>query len=221
MPINRTSLTHAASSNSHIEDTATTSQTPTRSSLPGSQTSYDKPAAILDGLSARSPERLPTSATNRRIAEPASHHVAEAAQVVQVLNFFQGHSRPAQAFDEAMRQFGMSRLGLLQLLRRAGVAEPEALSGALPPASQRWQRILQTLGGQPASASAQVPTPPHEPDHAVANSLKRELDASSPLHEAGPALASRRRNRSRLNDSVNRSSQELAETKVPESLRER
>nr|WP_234799173.1 hypothetical protein [Xanthomonas citri] len=70
--------------------------------------------------------------TNRRIPERTSHRVADHAQVVRVLGFFQCHSHPAQAFDDAMTQFGMSRHGLLQLFRRVGVTELEARSGTLP-----------------------------------------------------------------------------------------
>ncbi|MGD3145693.1 avirulence protein, partial [Xanthomonas oryzae pv. oryzicola] len=55
---------------------------------------------------------------NSRIAERTSHRVADYAQVVRVLEFFQCHSHPAQAFDDAMTQFGMSRHGLVQLFRR-------------------------------------------------------------------------------------------------------
>ncbi|RBI49578.1 avirulence protein, partial [Xanthomonas oryzae pv. oryzae] len=83
---------------------------------------------------------------NRRIPERTSHRVADLAHVVRVLGFFQSHSHPAQAFDDAMTQFGMSRHGLVQLFRRVGVTEFEARYGTLPPASQRWDRILQASG---------------------------------------------------------------------------
>ncbi|MGV7167999.1 hypothetical protein ACWA5V_21330, partial [Xanthomonas citri pv. rhynchosiae] len=49
---------------------------------------------------------------NRRVPERTSHRVADLAHVVRLLGFFQGHSHPAQAFDDAMTQFGMSRHGL-------------------------------------------------------------------------------------------------------------
>ncbi|MEQ7779992.1 TAL effector repeat-containing protein, partial [Xanthomonas sp. WHRI 8356] len=153
-----------------------------------------------------------------RIPERTSHLVADQTQVVRVLGFFQCHSHPAQAFDEAMTQFGMSRHGLLQLFRRVGVTELEARSGTLPPASQRWGRILQALGmkrAKPSSASAQ--TPDQESLHAFADSLERELDAPSPMDQAGQALASSRRKRSRSDRSVTGSSaQQAVEVLVPE-----
>ncbi|MEC5081046.1 avirulence protein, partial [Xanthomonas oryzae pv. oryzicola] len=73
---------------------------------------------------------------------------------------FQCHSHPAHAFDEAMTQFGMSRHGLVQFFRRVGVTEFEARYGTLPPASQRWHRILQASGmkrAKPSPTSAQTP----------------------------------------------------------------
>ncbi|WP_458379719.1 avirulence protein [Xanthomonas graminis] len=156
--------------------------------------------------------------TNARIPERTSNRVADVAQVVRVLSFFQCHSHPAQAFDEAMRQFGMSRHRLLQLFRRVGVTELEARSGTLPPASQRWHRILQASGMKrmtPSSASAQ--TPGQESLDAFADSLERELDAPSPMHQAGQTLASSSRKRSRSESVVNRSSsQQAAEVLVPE-----
>ena len=156
--------------------------------------------------------------TNRRIPERTSHRVADHTQVVRVLGFFQCHSHPAQAFDEAMTQFGMSRHGLLQLFRRVGVTELEARSGTLPPASQRWHRMLQASGmkrAKPSSASAQ--TPDQESLHAFADSLERELDAPSPMDQAGQALASSRRKRSRSDRSVTGSSaQQAVEVLVPE-----
>ncbi|WP_304532310.1 type III secretion system effector avirulence protein AvrBs3 [Xanthomonas translucens] len=154
---------------------------------------------------------------HNRVPEGTAHLVADLAQVVRVLSFFQCHSHPAQAFDEAMRQFGMSRHGLLQLFRRVGVTELEAISGTLPPASQRWDRMLQASGrkgAKPPSASAQ--TQGQESLDAFADSLERELDAPSPMHQAGQALASSRK-RSRSASSVNRSSaQQAAEVFVPE-----
>ncbi|QSQ59838.1 type III secretion system effector avirulence protein AvrBs3 [Xanthomonas translucens] len=154
---------------------------------------------------------------HNRVPEGTAHLVADLAQVVRVLSFFQCHSHPAQAFDEAMRQFGMSRHGLLQLFRRVGVTELEAISGTLPPASQRWDRMLQASGrkgAKPSSASAQ--TPSQESVDAFADSLERELDAPSPMHQAGQTLASSRK-RSRSESSVNRSSaQQAAEVFVPE-----
>ncbi|WP_426683433.1 type III secretion system effector avirulence protein AvrBs3 [Xanthomonas translucens pv. undulosa] len=155
--------------------------------------------------------------THNRVPEGTAHLVADHAQVVRVLSFFQCHSHPAQAFDEAMRQFGMSRHGLLQLFRRVGVTELEAISGTLPPASQRWDRMLQASGrkgAKPPSASAQ--TQGQESLDAFADSLERELDAPSPMHQAGQTLASSRK-RSRSESSVNRSSaQQAAEVFVPE-----
>ncbi|WLA13632.1 TAL effector repeat-containing protein [Xanthomonas translucens] len=154
---------------------------------------------------------------HNRVPEGTAHLVADLAQVVRVLSFFQCHSHPAQAFDEAMRQFGMSRHGLLQLFRRVGVTELEAISGTLPPASQRWDRMLQASGrkaAKPPSASAQ--TQGQESLDAFADSLERELDAPSPMHQAGQTLASSRK-RSRSESSVNRSSaQQAAEVFVPE-----
>ncbi|AVY66282.1 type III secretion system effector avirulence protein AvrBs3 [Xanthomonas translucens] len=154
---------------------------------------------------------------HNRVPEGTAHLVADLAQVVRVLSFFQCHSHPAQAFDEAMRQFGMSRHGLLQLFRRVGVTELEARSGTLPPASQRWDRMLQASGrkaAKPPSASAQ--TQGQESLDAFADSLERELDAPSPMHQAGQTLASSRK-RSRSESSVNRSSaQQAAEVFVPE-----
>ncbi|MBC3971870.1 Avirulence protein AvrBs3, partial [Xanthomonas translucens pv. undulosa] len=155
--------------------------------------------------------------THNRVPEGTAHLVADHAQVVRVLGFFQCHSHPAQAFHEAMTRFEMSREGLLQLFRRVGVTELEAISGTLPPASQRWHRILQALGvkgAKPSSASAQ--TPSQESVDAFADSLERELDAPSPIHEADRARASNRK-RSRSESSVNRSSaQQAAEVFVPE-----
>ncbi|QSQ43298.1 TAL effector repeat-containing protein [Xanthomonas translucens pv. undulosa] len=154
---------------------------------------------------------------HNRVPEGTAHLVADLAQVVRVLSFFQCHSHPAQAFDEAMRQFGMSRHGFLQLFRRVGVTELEAISGTLPPASQRWDRMLQASGrkgAKPPSASAQ--TQGQESLDAFADSLERELDAPSPMHQAGQTLASSRK-RSRSESSVNRSSaQQAAEVFVPE-----
>ncbi|MCT8287804.1 Avirulence protein AvrBs3, partial [Xanthomonas translucens pv. translucens] len=90
-------------------------------------------------------------------------------------------------------------------------------SGTLPPASQRWDRMLQASGrkgAKPPSASAQ--TQGQESLDAFADSLERELDAPSPMHQAGQTLASSRK-RSRSESSVNRSSaQQAAEVFVPE-----
>ncbi|QSQ45261.1 avirulence protein [Xanthomonas translucens pv. translucens] len=170
--------------------------------------------AVKKGLP-HAPELI--TRVHNRVPEGTAHLVADHAQVVRVLSFFQCHSHPAQAFDEAMRQFGMSRHGLLQLFRRVGVTELEAVSGTLPPASERWHRILQALGvkgAKPSSASAQ--TPSQESLDAFADSLEHELDAPSPMHEADQALASNRK-RSRSESSVNRSSaQQAAEVRVPE-----
>ena len=151
---------------------------------------------------------------NRRVPERTSHRVADPAQIVQVLSFFQCHCHPARAFDEAMQQFGMSRSSLLQLFRLVGVTELEACEGTLPSASERWRRILQALGGQRASATA--PTPPQASVHALTDSLEGELDASSPMHEVGQALAGSSCKRSRPDDSVNRSSPQPAEPSVPD-----
>ncbi|MCC8663011.1 TAL effector repeat-containing protein, partial [Xanthomonas hortorum pv. gardneri] len=171
--------------------------------------------AVKDGL----PNALTLiTRANSRIPERTSHLVADHTQVVRVLGFFQCHSHPAQAFDEAMTQFGMSRHGLLQLFRRVGVTELEARSGTLPPASQRWHRMLQASGikrAKPSSASAQ--TPDQESLHAFADSLERELDAPSPMDQAGQVLASSRRKRSRSDRSVTGSSaQQAVEVLVPE-----
>ncbi|MBO9838882.1 TAL effector repeat-containing protein, partial [Xanthomonas phaseoli pv. dieffenbachiae] len=156
--------------------------------------------------------------TNRRLPERTSHRVADHAQVARVLGFFQCHSHPAQAFDEAMTQFGMSRHGLLQLFRRVGVTELEARSGTLPPAPQRWHRILQALGmkrAEPSGASAQ--TPDQASLHTFADALERELDAPSPIDRAGQALASSSRKRSRSESSVTGSfAQQAVEVRVPE-----
>ena len=151
---------------------------------------------------------------NHRIPERTSHRVADAAKVVQVLSFFQCHSTPLHAFNEAMQQFGMSRSGLLQLFRRAGVTELEARSGTLPPASQRWQRILHASGRHPSSASSPASTPPHASRHAFADSLERKLDAPSPLHEVGPTLASSLRKRPRSDRAVDRTPQQPDEVQV-------
>nr|QVE48129.1 transcriptional activator-like effector protein [Xanthomonas phaseoli pv. manihotis] len=156
--------------------------------------------------------------TNRRLPERTSHRVADHAQVARVLGFFQCHSHPAQAFDEAMTQFGMSRHGLLQLFRRVGVTGLEARSGTLPPAPQRWHRILQASGmkrAEPSGASAQ--TPDQASLHAFADALERELDAPSPIDRAGQALASSSRKRSRSESSVTGSfAQQAVEVRVPE-----
>ena len=155
--------------------------------------------------------------TNRRIPERTSHRVADHAQVVRVLGFFQCHSHPAQAFDDAMTQFGMSRHGLLKLFRRVGVTELEARSGTLPPASQRWDRILQASGMKRAKPS---PTSTQTPDqaslHAFADSLERDLDAPSPMHEGDQTRASSRK-RSRSDRAVTGpSAQQSFEVRVPE-----
>ncbi|WP_033836497.1 TAL effector repeat-containing protein [Xanthomonas citri] len=155
--------------------------------------------------------------TNRRIPERTSHRFADHAQVVRVLGFFQCHSHPAQAFDDAMTQFGMSRHGLVQLFRRVGVTELEARSGTLPPASQRWDRILQASGMKRAKPS---PTSTQTPDqaslHAFADSLERDLDAPSPMHEGDQTRASSRK-RSRSDRAVTGpSAQQSFEVRVPE-----
>ncbi|AXX67343.1 TAL effector repeat-containing protein [Xanthomonas oryzae] len=154
---------------------------------------------------------------NRRIPERTSHRVADYAQVVRVLEFFQCHSHPAYAFDEAMTQFGMSRNGLVQLFRRVGVTELEARGGTLPPASQRWDRILQASGmkrAKPSPTSAQ--TPDQASLHAFADSLERDLDAPSPMHEGDQTRASSRK-RSRSDRAVTGpSTQQSFEVRVPE-----
>ncbi|QIF24507.1 hypothetical protein G6N84_03880 [Xanthomonas oryzae pv. oryzae] len=154
---------------------------------------------------------------NRRIPERTSHRVADYAQVVRVLEFFQCHSHPAYAFDEAMTQFGMSRNGLVQLFRRVGVTELEARGGTLPPASQRWDRILQASGmkrAKPSPTSAQ--TPDQASLHAFADSLERDLDAPSPMHEGDQTGASSRK-RSRSDRAVTGpSAQQSFEVRVPE-----
>jgi len=151
---------------------------------------------------------------NRRIPERTAHPVADAAQVVQVLSFFQCHVQPACAFDEAMQQFGMSMLGLLQLFRRVGVTELEARSGMLPPASQRWQRIVQALGGQPSSAP--TPNSPQESGHAFAEAPERELAAPSLTHQVDLAPTSSHRKRSRSKGSAHRSQQRPAQARLSE-----
>ncbi|MCE4331019.1 TAL effector repeat-containing protein [Xanthomonas campestris pv. coriandri] len=155
--------------------------------------------------------------TNRRIPERTSHRVADHAHVARVLGFFQCHSHPAQAFDDAMTQFGMSRHGLVQLFRRVGVTELEARSGTLPPASQRWDRILHASGmkrAKPSYASAQ--TPDQASLHAFADSLERDLDAPSPTHEGDQTRASSRK-RSRSDRAVTGpSAQQAVEVRVPE-----
>ncbi|AJQ86074.1 type III secretion system effector avirulence protein AvrBs3 [Xanthomonas oryzae] len=154
---------------------------------------------------------------NSRIGERTSHRVADYAHVVRVLEFFQCHSHPAHAFDEAMTQFGMSRHGLVQLFRRVGVTELEARGGTLPPASQRWHRILQASGmkrAEPSCASAQ--TPDQASLHAFADSLERDLDAPSPMHEGDQTRASSRK-RSRSDRAVTGpSAQQSFEVRVPE-----
>ncbi|AKN94789.1 TAL effector protein Tal12a [Xanthomonas oryzae pv. oryzicola] len=154
---------------------------------------------------------------NSRIGERTSHRVADYAQVVRVLEFFQCHSHPAHAFDEAMTQFGMSRHGLVQLFRRVGVTELEARCGTLPPASQRWDRILQASGmkrAKPSPTSAQ--TPDQASLHAFADSLERDLDAPSPMHEGDQTRASSRK-RSRSDRAVTGpSAQQAVEVRVPE-----
>ncbi|WP_416204366.1 type III secretion system effector avirulence protein AvrBs3 [Xanthomonas euvesicatoria] len=155
--------------------------------------------------------------TNRRIPERTSHRVADHAHVARVLGFFQCHSHPAQAFDDAMTQFGMSRHGLVQLFRRVGVTELEARSGTLPPASQRWDRILHASGmkrAKPSPTSAQ--TPDQASLHAFADSLERDLDAPSPMHEGDQTRASSRK-RSRSDRAVTGpSAQQSFEVRVPE-----
>ncbi|ASY82823.1 TAL effector repeat-containing protein [Xanthomonas citri pv. malvacearum] len=154
--------------------------------------------------------------TNRRIPERTSHRVADHAHVARVLGFFQCHSHPAQAFDDAMTQFGMSRHGLVQLFRRVGVTELEARSGTLPPASQRWDRILHASGmkrAKPSPTSAQ--TPDQASLHAFADSLERDLDAPSPTHEGDQRRASSRK-RSRSDRAVTGpSAQQAVEVRVP------
>ncbi|MGW8342388.1 type III secretion system effector avirulence protein AvrBs3 [Xanthomonas axonopodis] len=154
---------------------------------------------------------------NRRVPERTSHRVADLAHVVRLLGFFQSHSHPAQAFDDAMTQFGMSRHGLVQLFRRVGVTELEARSGTLPPASQRWDRILHASGmkrAKPSYASAQ--TPDQTSLHAFADSLERDLDAPSPTHEGDQRRASSRK-RSRSDRAVTGpSAQQAVEVRVPE-----
>ncbi|WP_439467937.1 type III secretion system effector avirulence protein AvrBs3 [Xanthomonas translucens] len=170
--------------------------------------------AVKKGLP-HAPELI--TRVHNRVPEGTAHLVADHAQVVRVLGFFQCHSQRGQVFHEAMKRFEMSREGLLQLFRRVGVTELEAISGTLPPASQRWDRMLQASGrkgAKPPSASAQ--TQGQESLDAFADSLERELDAPSPMHQAGQTLASNRK-RSRSESSVNRSSaQQAAEVFVPE-----
>ncbi|WP_439334421.1 hypothetical protein [Xanthomonas oryzae] len=116
-----------------------------------------------------------------------------------------------------MTQFGMSRHGLVQLFRRVGVTELEARCGTLPPASQRWDRILQASGmkrAKPSPTSAQ--TPDQASLHAFADSLERDLDAPSPMHEGDQTRASSRK-RSRSDRAVTGpSTQQSFEVRVPE-----
>ncbi len=170
---------------------------------------------LIKRINRRIPER-----TSHRVAdlpERTSHRVADLAHVVRVLGFFQSHSHPAQAFDDAMTQFGMSRHGLVQLFRRVGVTEFEARCGTLPPASQRWDRILQASGmkrAKPSPTSAQ--TPDQASLHAFADSLERDLDAPSPMHEGDQTRASSRK-RSRSDRAVTGpSTQQSFEVRVPE-----
>ena len=118
------------------------------------------------------------------------------------------------AFDDAMKHFGISRPELLQLFRRVGVTELEARSGILPQAPQRWRRILQALGGQASLVTA--PTLPQQSWHAYADSMERELEAPSSMHEAGQARAGSPHKRGRPDESVNHSPQQSAETPVSE-----
>ncbi|MGN5715478.1 Avirulence protein AvrBs3, partial [Xanthomonas citri pv. mangiferaeindicae] len=104
-----------------------------------------------------------------------------------------------------------------QLFRRVGVTELEARSGTLPPASQRWDRILQASGMKRAKPS---PTSTQTPDqaslHAFADSLERDLDAPSPMHEGDQTRASSRK-RSRSDRAVTGpSAQQSFEVRVPE-----
>ncbi|WP_434557181.1 hypothetical protein [Xanthomonas oryzae] len=170
---------------------------------------------LIRRINRRIPER-----TSHRVAdlpERTSNRVADLAHVVRVLGFFQSHSHPAQAFDDAMTQFGMSRHGLVQLFRRVGVTELEARCGTLPPASQRWDRILQASGmkrAKPSPTSAQ--TPDQASLHAFADSLERDLDAPSPMHEGDQTRASSRK-RSRSDRAVTGpSAQQSFEVRVPE-----
>ncbi|MGC7398002.1 avirulence protein, partial [Xanthomonas citri pv. citri] len=98
-----------------------------------------------------------------------------------------------------------------------GVTELEARSGTLPPASQRWDRILQASGMKRAKPS---PTSTQTPDqaslHAFADSLERDLDAPSPMHEGDQTRASSRK-RSRSDRAVTGpSAQQSFEVRVPE-----
>jgi type III effector protein AvrBs3 len=149
---------------------------------------------------------------NRRVLDHTSRRAADPAQVVQVLSFFQCHSHPERAFDEAMQQFGMSRRELLKFLRRVGVTELEACNGTLPPTSQRWQRILHALGKQSSSVSS----PRQESSHAFADALEHESDAPSPMQEAGQALICTSRKRLRSDDALHRSPLQPAQAQDPE-----
>ena len=155
---------------------------------------------------------------NRRVSERSAHRAADTAQIVQVLSFFQCHPHPANAFNEAMQHFGMSRRELLKFLHRVGVTELEACNGTFPPTSRRWQRIVQALGGQSSSAPTFAPAPAaaQEPAHALADVPERDLDLPSPMDEAHQAPASSSRKRPRPDDVVDRSPQQLAEAWTPE-----
>nr|WP_230455237.1 hypothetical protein [Xanthomonas oryzae] len=153
---------------------------------------------------------------NRRIPERTSHRVPDLAHVVRVLGFFQSHSHPAQAFDDAMTQFGMSRNGLVQLFRRVGVTELEARGGTLPPARSvgPYPPGIRDEKGQTVPTSAQ--TPDQASLHAFADSLERDLDAPSPMHEGDQTGASSRK-RSRSDRAVTSpSAQQSFEVRVPE-----
>ena len=162
---------------------------------------------VIKGL-ARAPILIRRA--NRRVPEHTSHRAADPAKIVQVLSFFHCHSNPQCAFDEAMKHFEMSGSELLQLLRHVGVTELEARNGTLPPTSRRWQRILQAFEAETASAPRQGQW------HAVADSLEREADAATPMHETGQALASSGRKRSRSDNPANRSPQQTAPARVSE-----
>ena len=149
---------------------------------------------------------------NRRVLDHTSRRAADVVHVVQVLSFFQCHSHPERAFDEAMQQFGMSRRELLKVLRRVGVTELEACNGTLPPTSQRWQRILHALGKQSSSVSS----PRQESSHAFADALEHESDAPSPMQEAGQALICTSRKRLRSDDALHRSQLQPAQAQDPE-----
>ncbi|MPW11814.1 avirulence protein, partial [Paraburkholderia sp. CNPSo 3155] len=108
------------------------------------------------------------------------------AQCVEVLQFFHDYLPPrSSAFADAKAKFQVSRVDLLRLLASLGVTEAEALSGTLPDAGLRWQRLLNRLNlppradaAQPSSAGAM---------QGFAESLERSLESPSPVRNSALA----------------------------------